>query len=112
MVWAVDHDKQAIIATKNNAKLNDFYNPERLIISLPEDCSAHKADIVIANILANPLIELAPTLIHFTKPKSLLILSGILENEIDRVAAAYENKLTRIDTKLANEWARLVFLNT
>lgn len=110
-VWAVDHDEQAVMSTENNAKLNDFYDPKKLIISLPEDCSAEKADLVIANILANPLIKLAPLLINFLKPKATLVLSGILEKEVDLVTAAY-SQLTWIDTKIEDEWARLVFQKT
>ena len=109
-VWAVDHDQQAIIATNNNAALNDFYDPKRLLVSLPEACSATKSDYVIANILANPLIELAPTLIEFLQPNGILVLSGILAKEIDRVASAYDKMLTRIDTTLQDEWARLVWV--
>lgn len=111
-VYAVDHDAQALIATENNAKLNTFYDPERLIISLPENCQAQKVDIVLANILANPLIELASSLIHFLKPNGILVLSGILEKEIDRVATIYDKMLKRIDTTVQDEWARLIFQKT
>ncbi|MCB1828048.1 MAG: 50S ribosomal protein L11 methyltransferase, partial [Coxiellaceae bacterium] len=110
IVYAVDHDPQAVISTENNAKLNAFYDPNLLKISLPESCKAERADLVIANILANPLIELAPLLIGFLNPNAELVLSGLLENEVERVADAYES-LTPISTTIVDGWARMVFQN-
>ncbi len=109
-VFAVDHDTQALEATYHNGTLNAFVK-EQLYILLPEQLPVIKADVVIANILANPLIELAPLLIERLNPNGQLILSGILEKEIATVAAAYEKKLTQIDVSVQDEWARLVFLN-
>lgn len=54
---------------------------------------------MLANILANPLIELACLLIGFLKPGGALVLSRILEKEIERVAATY-SKLQLIDTSV------------
>lgn len=110
-VLAIDHDQQALIATENNAKLNDFYSPEKLSI-LNSDAEIHfQADLIVANILANPLIELAPRIISLLKPKSTLVLSGILDNEVERVAEVYEKRLTRVDTSIEDSWARVVFTN-
>lgn len=111
-VWAIDHDTQALIATENNAKLNEFYNPHALEITLPEDSSATQANLVIANILANPLIELAPKLINYLLPKGHLVLSGLLSNECDHVINAYDSKLKLIDRQDLDGWARLVFLSS
>lgn len=106
-VAATDHDPQALIATKNNEQYNAFRYP--LIIQNTTDIQSARATIVIANILANPLIELAPILTKLLLPKGQLILSGILSNDADRVAAYYETHFTRTDTQHQDEWCLMVF---
>ena len=108
-VVAIDHDPQALTATKNNAALNDFYDEKKLTILLPEDAKTCQADCIIANILAHPLIELAPDIIQALAPKGTLILSGILAREIDEIINVYAAHLTHQDTAIEAEWARLVF---
>lgn len=108
-VYATDHDEQALIATHNNAELNHHIGEHNLSACYPQNMPEIKADIVIANILANPLIELAPTLLNLLKPTGQLILSGILEHEIATVCAAYKNHLTLLDTNTQEQWARIVF---
>jgi ribosomal protein L11 methyltransferase len=108
-VIAIDHDPQALIATENNAKLNKDCQKQRLMIMAPEQALAAKAELILANILAVPLIELAPLIISALNHHGTLILSGILEREIPAVTNAYEAQLTLIDTAVQDEWARLVF---
>jgi len=105
-VWAVDHDPQALTATENNAQLNHF-NRSALQIILPDQLPAIKADIILANILANPLCELAPLLMEHLAPKGFLVLSGFLEEEISRVSAAYIPQLTLIDSIIKEKWGAL-----
>ena len=88
-VIAVDNDPQALLATRDNAERNNIAQ-ERLITylpdQLPEDiCGA----TMVANILAAPLIELAPRLIAHTDAGGLLCLSGLLEHQIDAVSLPY-----------------------
>ena len=90
-VWAIDYDPQALTATKDNAIRNNI-NLESLSLGLNADLpSEHQADIMIANILANPLITLAPTLAKHVKPSGHIVLSGILADaeQTELVAAAY-----------------------
>ena len=89
LVYACDHDEQAIEATNNNATLNVFTNTNNLRTLKPEAMPVVQADIVIANILSKPLIELAPKLIEHIKPGGMLLLSGVLENESITVLQAY-----------------------
>ena len=82
----VDIDPQAIVAGTQNALVNGvdvaFYLPDHAQV-LP------KFEIVLANILANPLQVLAPAIASFLAPNAFLVLSGILERQANDVIAAY-----------------------
>lgn len=106
-VWATDHDQQALISTENNAKCNSFKNEFHIVNT--DEIKTARANIIVANILANPLIELASTLTALLLPKGKLILSGVLVNDADRVASAYENHFVRIDTQQQDEWVLMEF---
>ena len=104
-VWAVDNDPQALLATQDNAQRN---NQETVISCVsPERLPKIKADGILANILANPLLELAPTLLAHLKPNATLILSGILAEQTDEVIAAYKPFFTLTETIQRNEWMRI-----
>ncbi len=109
-VWAVDHDPQALIATQNNADLNQLPS-DNLFIVPPEIFAAVKADILLANILANPLCELAPRLISHLAPGGSLILSGFLQTELARIVQVYTPVLKVVDTAIEDNWVRLTLIN-
>jgi ribosomal protein L11 methyltransferase len=103
----VDYDPQAIESSRANAQKNKI-SAEQFICYLPEDCpQGLKADIVIANIVANPLIQLAPRLCELLKDDGQLVLSGILESQVDTVIAAYAPWLTLTLTESKEEWVLL-----
>lgn len=104
-VLACDHDPQAIQATRNNAELNGFVTERNFNVFLPEQFPAIAADVVVANILANPLVELAPLFTELTKAQGTLVLSGLLETEIEKVIAAYTAAFNVVQTKTQAEWA-------
>jgi len=62
---------------------------------------------MVANILASPLISLAPKLCAMTKPKGLLCLAGLLENQIDAVSKPYLEQFTFSSPSIESEWAQL-----
>ena len=106
-VWAIDYDPQALIATNDNAIRNKI-DLEKLRCGQNADLPAdYQADIMIANILANPLIVLAPTLAEHVKPRGDIILSGILADQADTVAAAYLPYFTLHAPLEMDEWVRL-----
>jgi ribosomal protein L11 methyltransferase len=106
-VIAVDHDPQALQATRDNARRNDC---QGLIDCLdPGQFNAQKVDSVVANILAGPLIELAPVLQACVADGGQLILSGILRDQADAVIRAYQPELELIDHSTREDWVRLVF---
>jgi ribosomal protein L11 methyltransferase len=83
----VDIDPQALQATRENALANGV--AERIETCLPEDFEPFAADRVVANILAGPLIALAPRLAHCLRPGGRLALSGLLQRQAEEVRAAY-----------------------
>ncbi len=87
-VVAIDHDPQALLATRENAEYNGLLDL-RIEIGLPETLADRKFDLVLANLLANPLIELAPILIRAVAEDGQLVMSGVLEGQAEEVAGAY-----------------------
>lgn len=86
-LWATDIDPQALLATRENAQNNRM--AERMSIVAPQDLSAPPADVVLANILAGPLVMLAPSLAARVRPGGSVVLAGLLARDADEVEAAY-----------------------
>ena len=106
-VIAVDNDPQALLASRDNAERNNI-TASRLSTYLPDDVPATIcADVMVANILASPLISLAPKLCAMTKPKGLLCLAGLLETQIDTVSKPYLEQFTFSSPSIESEWAQL-----
>lgn len=84
-VAATDLDPQALEAAGANARANGL----AVAVAAPEAVPGGTFDIVVANILANPLIALEPILAARTRPGGRLALSGILAAQADEVIAAY-----------------------
>lgn len=104
-VDAVDIDPQALTATRSNADFNAV-PAAQLQTFLPEQFPAGQTyDLVVANILANPLVSLAPTLLERLAPAGHLVLSGLLETQQETVAAAYPS-LSLVGVA-QQEWVRL-----
>lgn len=99
-VWAVDNDPQALEAMLENAQRNQTLTPNPIDIPsrhplsavLPEQLPIDhvRANILIANILANPLISLAPHFAKLVSPGGKIALSGILAEQIAQVEKAYQ----------------------
>jgi ribosomal protein L11 methyltransferase len=86
-VRAVDVDPQALIATRENAERNAVAS--RLIITDDLSLPPSGADVLVANILAGPLVELAPAFAAALHPGGQIALSGILLEQANTVTAAY-----------------------
>ncbi len=87
---AVDIDEQAVQSTRYNAQVNKVDLEAMLPNSLPDG----QFQVVVANILSNPLKVLAPMLANRVAPGGQLVLSGVLERQADEVAQAYAPWLT------------------
>jgi ribosomal protein L11 methyltransferase len=104
-VIGIDIDPQALQASKANAERNGI--EDRLALFLPKDQPNLKADVVVANILAGPLRELAPTIIEFVAPNGQLALSGVLEEQANELQNIYGQWCEMDAIAVQDEWVRL-----
>jgi len=104
-LWAVDIDHQALLSTRDNATRNTV--EAGLHTLLPADLPTRTYDLLLANILANPLIELAADLAGRVRSGGDIVLSGILAEQADAVRAAYTSWFHLSDTVEKDGWVRL-----
>jgi ribosomal protein L11 methyltransferase len=106
-VIGVDYDPQALESTKQNAKRNGFQSPTITAV-FPEDFKVtQKADLILANILANPLIELASTFAALVSENGKIVLSGLLEDQVESTFQHYKKWFKLVEVAHHGEWARL-----
>lgn len=106
-VYAVDYDPQALESTKMNAAKNNLDKTKIIpvmpnVLKLPK-----KADLLLANILANPLIELAPLFASLIRQEGGIVLAGILENQWEEVFSHYQKWFNLLEVSKEEEWVRL-----
>lgn len=106
-VNAVDIDQQALLATQNNA-LSNSMTLDHLTISTP-DILTTPVDLLIANILLTPLMNLQARFHQLLKTNGTLVVSGVLEEQVDELITAYQAYFTPTKTLKQNGWALLVF---
>ena len=105
-IVATDIDPQGLTATLDNMQRNDI--PDSAIERcLPEDCPDAQADLMIANILCGPLIELHPQLSALTKKNGLIVLSGILSEQQESIIETYSSDFKNFDVKILDNWVRI-----
>jgi ribosomal protein L11 methyltransferase len=102
LAYAVDNDNQALLATRANAELNGAV--DRLLVSAPAALPNIQVDLIAANILARPLVELAPAFAQHLRPGGLLVLSGILESQAATVAEAYAAEFADFEHTVREGW--------
>src|SRR5205823_11298068 len=98
---ATDIDGQAIDVARDNAAINGVplgHGSGELLLAVADGMDsallAARApfDLIVANILAGPLIELAPDVAKALAPGGIVVLAGLLDSQADAVAAAYEDR--------------------
>ena len=108
---ALDIDPQALRATAENARINGV--SDRVSVAAAETATAasgaavEPASLVVANILAGTLVDLAPVLSALTAPGGDLALSGILEAQAEDVAGAYRGTFDVDVGGTSDGWLRL-----
>jgi ribosomal protein L11 methyltransferase len=107
-VVGTDIDPQAMVAARSNAEINNtvisFVLPNENAVELAAET---KYDIVMANILANPLQVLAPALVNKIRPGGKIVLSGVLARQAEGVIATYSQWLTLSVWKESEGWVCL-----
>ena len=101
-----DIDVQALEASRDNAGRNNIAEG-KFPLYLPEDLPQVQADVLVANILAGPLVSLAPQLSSLVKPGGRLALSGILAEQGEDVAAAYAKDFELDPIANRDGWVRI-----
>ena len=105
----VDYDQQALVAAEQNAAFNELTKNELTVMhssKLGLEEYRHSFDVILANILAKPLIDLSDMMIKLLAPGGKIVLSGILEEQADWVAESYK-ELSFGKTLVKQGWARL-----
>jgi ribosomal protein L11 methyltransferase len=105
-VIGVDIDHQALLATTENARRNQLA-ADAMPVYLPQRCPQVKADVMLANILAGPLAELAPQLNALTRLGGRICLSGILAVQAEAVMQAYRAWFDFEPPRQQEEWVCL-----
>lgn len=105
-VRGTDIDPQAIIASEQNAERNQASIDFKLV----KDFQAAPVDLLVANILAGPLKELAPEFIRLLKPEGTLVLSGLLTNQAPELIAFYDQQgFALLEQQDLDDWSLLCF---
>lgn len=115
-VMGFDNDAEAVRISKENAHFNGIH--KKLIFktaSLETIFPQEKADLILANILANVLCQYSTNLLNSINPQGTLVLSGILVDEVQKVKEHFCNEATllwencHVDSQVQGEWADLRF---
>ncbi|MGE8540479.1 50S ribosomal protein L11 methyltransferase [Acinetobacter sp. ANC 3813] len=109
-VYATDIDPQAVLATKQNAELNGVL--DKLYVGLPEEFNSEfkdqQADVLLANILAGPLMSLAPEFSTLIKSAGEFALAGVIKEQVDDVSSVYSEFFDILEIEEREEhWCRI-----
>jgi len=100
----MDIDQQALIASRDNANRNQVL--QGLTLTL-DDAELRPAELVLANILAGPLVELAPRLAILTVQGGHIVLSGVLQDQAETLQSCYATWFDMDTITYQDGWARL-----
>tara|TARA_R110002096_G_scaffold63740_5_gene156088 strand:- start:286 stop:1152 length:867 start_codon:yes stop_codon:yes gene_type:complete len=107
-VYAVDIDPQAITATHDNLNRNQL-NADNFTIGSIDTLAKVKTDIIVANILAAPLIELRDIFLEHLKNHGTLVVSGILQSQTESICQHYSHQFHCNQIYQQEEWACISF---
>lgn len=101
----IDNDPQAVIATTDNAERNGLAT--RMQVYLPEAAPARQYPLVVANILASALDELAEVIAPQVAPGGMLAMSGILSGQEDELLLRYAPWFENFQIAAQEDWVRI-----
>ncbi len=111
-VAAVDIDPQALLATRDNATRNAL-DDDALEVGPPALLDGRAAvELLLANILAGPLVELAPRLAGLVRTDGCAVLSGVLREQAAAVCAAWAPWFAHVATVERDSWCRIELRRT
>ncbi len=103
---AIDNDPQAVIATKDNVKTNQLESRVSVLHS-DEEGELDRVDLLIANILANPLVGLCQHFSGLVRTGGKIMLSGILQEQLDMVLEVYSEYFIDLKVAQKDQWCRV-----
>lgn len=110
-VMATDIDPMAIDVTRENAEANAMTGIDLIVADGALDdaiTAAASYDLIIANVLAGPLVSMAPELAAIATPGATIVLAGLLETQRDQVVEAYAAcGCTLLQTDRRGDWTIL-----
>jgi ribosomal protein L11 methyltransferase len=105
-VYAIDNDPQALLATQRNAAQNAV--TAQITVGAPGQLAIPKAQTILANILAGPLVALAPLFASLLNSGGNIVLSGILYNQSEMIQQAYRDTFTLATITRQDDWIALM----
>lgn len=106
-VFSVDIDPQAHEATQENAHKNNCEALGRLLIG-QQDIIASPVDLIIANVLLDPLMHYKDPFMAWSKPQAKLVFSGLLKSQCDTLIDHYASSCDLISQQTDEDWALVV----
>ncbi len=104
-VRATDIDPLAIQASQDNARINNVH--DRLQLLSAKELEGCISDILVANILFQPLLDLRNHFASLVVDGGIIVLSGILENQVEELKTEYANNFDIGEVALKDGWARI-----
>jgi ribosomal protein L11 methyltransferase len=103
---AVDNDPQAVLSTIDNVRINQVDEYIK-VLHTDDEGVLNKVDLLIANILANPLVGLCEHFSALVKSGGKITLSGILQEQLEMVLEAYNENFSDLKVKHKDDWCRV-----
>ncbi len=101
-VYAYDIDPQALLATKENAQRNQV--TDQIEVCAKETDLSIGADVIVANILLSPLLDLSARFSDLLTENGKLGMSGVLTEQVATLAGAYAARFQHSETEILNQW--------
>jgi ribosomal protein L11 methyltransferase len=106
-VYAIDNDPLALAVARDNFAANGV--AQKVVLSGATLSGIRKKfSVVVANVTAETIVELAAALEKKVSPKGFLILSGILQQKVDAVVRRFQPRFLLVRQKRSREWATLL----
>lgn len=102
--YCTDIDLQAIESTRVNAKNNHVFEGIE-IVEKEAFSDITNLDVILANILAGPLMTLTETFYSMLKPRGILVMSGILKEQTDEIVEAFSHSFVDFQINIKEDWA-------